>query len=288
MNLIKNLDKFSKIPSCHVTFSVALPPASFIGSMTQHSFIGHMTQQRFIGHRTQQTYIGHTNYCMTQQSYISHTNYWMTQPSYIGHTNYCMTQPSYIGYTNYCMTQQSYIGYTNYCMTQQSYMGHRTQQNYIHHKTQQSYIIHTTQQSYIGQMNYCMTQQCYIGHMTQQNLYEYPMLTCPTLLPLSILYNYAQKIWIKLISSPLLEFYIKIIFVTFQSFDIVFEKDFSLFKCLQINLALRRHFYRRHDYKVLADKLTFCSADLYSSNTYVHKTFYQLCFCFASHLYLHS
>ncbi len=179
---MKNLDKFSKIPSCHVTFSVALPPASFIGSMTQHSFIGHMTQQRFIGHRTQQTYIGHTNYCMTQ--------------------------PSYIGYTNYCMTQQSYIG-------------HRTQQSYIY-------------------------------HMTQQNLYEYPMLTCPTPLPLSILYNYAQKIWIKLISLPLLEFYIKIIFVTFQSFDIVFEKDFSLYKCLQINLALRRHFYRRHDYKVLA------------------------------------
>ena len=96
--------------------------------------------------------------------------------------------------------------------------------------------------------------------MTQQNLYEYPMLTCPTPLPLSILYNYTQKIWIKLISSPLLEFYIKIIFVTLQSFDIVFEKDFSLYKCLQINLALRRHFYRRHDYKVLADKLTFCSA----------------------------
>ena len=158
MNLIKNLDKFSKIPSCHGTFSVALPPASFISSMTQHSFIGHMTQQKFIGHRTQQTYIGHTNYCMTQQSYI-------------------------------------------------------------------------------GQMNYCMTQQSYIGHMTQQNLYEYPMLTCPTPLPLSILYNYTQKIWIKLISSPLLEFYIKIIFVTLQSFDIVFEKDFSLYKCLQINLA---------------------------------------------------
>jgi len=86
-------------------------------------------------------------------------------------------------------------------------------------------------------------------------LYEHPMLTCPTPLPLSLLYNYAQKIWIKLISSPLLEFYIRTIFVILQSFDIVFENDFPLYKCLQMNLTLRRHFYRRHDYKVLADKV---------------------------------
>jgi len=52
------------------------------------------------------------------------------------------------------------------------------------------------------------------------------MLTCSTPLPLSILYNYAQKIWFKLISSPLLKFYIKIIFVILQSFDVVFEKEF--------------------------------------------------------------
>jgi len=64
----------------------------------------------------------------------------------------------------------------------------------------------------------------------------------------------------KLISSLLLEFYIRTIFVVFKSFDIVFENDFPLYKCLQINLALKRHFYRRHNYKVLADKLAFCSA----------------------------
>ena len=74
--------------------------------------------------------------------------------------------------------------------------------------------------------------------------YEYSMLTCPTPLPLSILYNYAQKIWFKLISSLLLEFYTRIIFVILQSFDIVFEKEFPLCKCLQINLTLRQHFYR--------------------------------------------
>ena len=90
-------------------------------------------------------------------------------------------------------------------------------------------------------------------------LYEYPILTCPTPLSLSILYNYAKKFWFKLISSSLLEFYIRIIFVILQSFDIVFENDFPLYKCLQINLTLRRHFYRRHDYKILADKLIFCS-----------------------------
>ena len=28
-----------------------------------------------------------------------------------------------------------------------------------------------------------------------------------------------------------------------------------MYKCQKINLALRRHFYRRHDYKVLADKI---------------------------------
>ena len=79
-------------------------------------------------------------------------------------------------------------------------------------------------------------------------------------LPLSMLYNYAQKIWIKLISSPLLKFYIRTIFIILQSFDLVFENDFPLYNCLKINLALRRHFYRSHDYKVLADKVTCCSA----------------------------
>ena len=91
-------------------------------------------------------------------------------------------------------------------------------------------------------------------------LYEYPMQLCSMPLPLSTLYNYAQKIWIKLISSPLFEFYIRAIFVILQSFDIVFENDFPLYNCLKINLALRRHFYRLHDYKVLADKVTCCSA----------------------------
>jgi hypothetical protein len=91
-------------------------------------------------------------------------------------------------------------------------------------------------------------------------LYEYPMILCSMPLPLSTLYNYAQKIWIKLISSPLLEFYIRTIFVILQSFDIVFENDFPSYNCLKINLVLRRHFYRSHDYKVLADKVTCCSA----------------------------
>ena len=91
-------------------------------------------------------------------------------------------------------------------------------------------------------------------------LYEYPMLLCSMPLPISTLYNYVQKIWIKLISSPLLEFYIRTIFVILQSFDIVFENDFPLYNCPKINLALQRHFYRSHDYKVLADKVTCCSA----------------------------
>ena len=93
-------------------------------------------------------------------------------------------------------------------------------------------------------------------------LYEFPITPCTNTMvtmPLT-LYNYAQKIWIKLISSPLLEFYIRSIFVILQSFDIVFENDFPLYKCLQINLTLRQHFYRRHDYKVLADKVIYCSA----------------------------
>jgi hypothetical protein len=91
-------------------------------------------------------------------------------------------------------------------------------------------------------------------------LYEYPMLLCPTPFHLSTLYNYAQKIWIKLISSSLLKFYIRTMFVILQSFDIMFENDFPLCKCLQINMTLRRQFYRSHDYKVLADKVTYCSA----------------------------
>ena len=91
-------------------------------------------------------------------------------------------------------------------------------------------------------------------------LYEYPMLSCPTPLSLSTFYNYAQKIWIKLKFSALLEFYIRTIFVILQSFDIIFENDFPLYKCLQINLTLRRHFYRSHDFKVLTDKVTYCSA----------------------------
>jgi hypothetical protein len=159
------------------------------------------------------------------------------------------------------VTQQSLnlIGH----MTQQNLnlIGHMTQHNFIDHTTQQTFIGHTTQQTFIG----LMTQQSFIGHVTQTQqslsvakpsvsvpevlnkfpmlctvaippplcleanlltLYEYPMLTCSTPLPLSILYNYAQKIWIKLISSPLLEFYIRTIFVILQSFDIVIENDF--------------------------------------------------------------
>jgi hypothetical protein len=33
-----------------------------------------------------------------------------------------------------------------------------------------------------------------------------------------------------------------------------------LYKCQQINLTLRQYFYRQHDYKVLADKVIYCSA----------------------------
>ncbi len=260
-----------------MTFSVALPPASFISHRTQHSFIGPTTQHSLIGHVTQHSFIGHA----TQHSLIGCA----IQHSFIG----CTTQHSLIGRA----TQQNFIGHM---MTQQSYIGHTTQQNHYigHMMTQQSYISHITQQNYyIGHM----TQQNFIDNTTQQSLsvaklpvsvldvldkfpilctvampsplcleanlltlYEYPMLTCPTPLFLSILYNYAQKIWFKLISSPLLEFYIRTIFVILQSFDIVFENDFPLYKCLQINLTLRQHFYRRHDYKILADKLIFCSA----------------------------
>jgi len=72
--------------------------------------------------------------------------------------------------------------------------------------------------------------------------------------------NYTQKIWIKLCSSPLLEFYIRGIFVILQTFDIILENDFPLYKCQKLNLALRRHFYRRHDYKVLANKVKYCHA----------------------------
>ncbi len=67
--------------------------------------------------------------------------------------------------------------------------------------------------------------------------------------------NFTQRFWIKIFSSPLLEFYIRGIFAILQSFDIISINDFPLYKCQKINLALRRHFYRRHDYKVLADKI---------------------------------
>ncbi len=67
--------------------------------------------------------------------------------------------------------------------------------------------------------------------------------------------NFTQRIWIKIFSSPLLEFYIRGVFAILQSFDIILINDFPFYKCQKINLALRRHFYRRHDYKVLADKM---------------------------------
>jgi hypothetical protein len=228
---------------------------SLTGCMTQHSLTGRMTQQNFIGHMmTQQSYTGR----MTQQSYTGR----MTQQSLIGPVTQQslnlighMTQQNFISR----MTQQSYIGR----MTQQSVnlIGHMTQHNFIDHTTQQTFIGHTTQQTFIG----LMTQQSFIGHVTQtqQNLsvakplvsvpevlnkfpmlctvamppllcleanlltlYEYPMLTCPTPLPLSILYNYAQKIWFKLISSPLLEFYIRTIFVLRPAIFIFFMDYF--------------------------------------------------------------
>jgi len=97
------------------------------------------------------------------------------------------------------------------------------------------------------------------------------MLLCFMPLPLSTLYNYAQKFWIKLISSSLLEFYIRAIFVILQSFDIVIKNDFPLYKCQQINLTLKRHFYRRYDYNVLANKLTYCSAIcIYSTPMFIN------------------
>jgi len=51
-------------------------------------------------------------------------------------------------------------------------------------------------------------------------------------IPPSILCKFTQKNWIKLLSLPLLEFYIREIFVILQSFDIVSENDFPLYKCL--------------------------------------------------------
>jgi len=276
---------------------VALPPASFIGpvtqqscisprtqysfvgpmtqhycisSMTQHSFIGPKTQHSYIDHITQHSFIGP----MTQHSYIGH----MTQHNFFGLT----TQHSFIGpkiqhsYISH-MAQHNFIGLT----TQYSFIGPMTQHSYIGQMTQHNFIDLITQLSFIGRFIGHMIQHSCIGHMTQQScisyiiqqnfislmtqqnlltLSEYPMLLCPTPLPLSILYNYAQNIWIKLISSPLLELYIRTILVILQSFDIVVENDLPLYKCQQINLTLRRHFYRRHDYKVLADKVIYCSA----------------------------
>ena len=206
---------------------------------TQHSYIGHMTQHNFFGLTTQHSFIGPK----IQHSYISH----MAQHNFIG----LMTQYSFIG----PMTQHSYIGQ----MTQHNFIDLTTQLSFIGHMIQHSCIGHMTQQSCISYI----IQQNFISLMTPQNLLtlsEYPMLLCPTPLPLSILYNYAQNIWIKLISSPLLELYIRTILVILQSFDIVVENDLPLYKCQQINLTLRRHFYRRHDYKVLADKVIYCSA----------------------------
>jgi hypothetical protein len=137
-------------------------------------------------------------------------------------------------------------------MTQHSF-GPMTQNSYIGGPvTQHSYIGPMTQHSYIGPM----TQHSYIGPMTQ---HSFGPITQHCLVPVPS-YSYAQKVWIGLISSPLLEFYIRTIFVILQSFDIVFENDFFIYKCLQINLTLRRHFYRCHDYKVLVDKVTHCSA----------------------------
>jgi hypothetical protein len=130
-----------------VTFSVALPPASFIS----HGIIGHMTQ---FGHATQQNIIGFTTQKnligpVTQQS----LNGPVTQQSLIGP----VTQQSLnlIGH----MTQQSLIG----PVTQQSLnlIGHMTQHNFIDYTTQQAFIG-TTQQTFIG-----LTQQSFIGHMIQ-------------------------------------------------------------------------------------------------------------------------
>jgi len=77
--------------------------------------------------------------------------------------------------------------------------------------------------------------------------------------------NYIQKIWKKLISSPLLEFYTKAIFVVLQIFDIVLKSDSSFWQCQKINLALRRHFYRHHNYAVLANKIKYYYAVLIHS-----------------------
>ena len=104
INLIKNSDKFNKIPSHHVTFFVALPPFNFIGHVTHQSFTGLMTHQSSTGLMTQQSLnlIGH----MTQHNFIDYT----TQQTFIGHT----TQQTFIG----LMTQQSFIGHMT--QTQQS------------------------------------------------------------------------------------------------------------------------------------------------------------------------
>ena len=191
----------------------------------QQSSFGHLTQQSFIGHVTKHNLIG-----------------LKTQHSSIGH----MTQHSLIG----PMTQQSLID----PMTQPCFINSMTQPCFCDPMNQQCFIDKT--QIYFP----CCIIQHYHNMTGLMPLCEYPILSCPTSFSLSTLYNYAQKIWIKLISSSLLEFYIRTIFVILQSFDIIFENDFPLYKCLQIKLNLRRHFYKSHDYKVLADKVTNCSA----------------------------
>jgi len=68
---MKNLNKFNKIPSHHITFPVALPLVHFIGLIIQHSFI--VTQHSLIGYATQHSFIGY----VTQHSLTGH----MTQHS---------------------------------------------------------------------------------------------------------------------------------------------------------------------------------------------------------------
>ena len=74
--------------------------------------------------------------------------------------------------------------------------------------------------------------------------------------------NYLQKIWIKILSSPLLELYTKTILMILQTFDIVFKDDSPFWQCQKINLALRRHLYWHHDYAVLVKKIKYYHAVL--------------------------
>jgi len=105
--------------------------------------------------------------------------------------------------------------------TRLSYIGQTTQLSYIDQMTQHGFIDPMTQQFF-----FCSITQHHCKKSSPMTLYEYPMLSCPTPFHLSTLYNYAQKIWIKLISSSLLEFYIRTMFVILQSFDIISENDF--------------------------------------------------------------